>query len=280
MQSCKYFRQILLIAAVTWCVLPPERPAKAADERPSRLLLLGQKPDGHPRLTHEYSAAMRLLSGMLSPYKDIQTIQVSADEPWKEGPELLDGADAAVVFVSEGAKWLGNDKARLKAFQQLAKRQGGLVCLHWGMGTRDAEYIEHFVDLFGGCHGGPDRKYKVVTVTTEFPNPQHPIMSAVKPLRLKEEFYYTLKTPKNVDNIVPLVRVPIDGATHTVGWAWERPDGGRSFGFSGLHFHQNWKHDAYRRMVTQAVLWSLKREIPKHGVDVKISPDILTISEK
>ena len=273
------FRQILLIAIACWCVLPPIA-MSAAEKRPSRLLLLGQKPDGHPRLTHEYSAAMRVLSELLSSFKDIQTIQISADEPWKEGPELLDGADGAVVFLSEGVKWLQQDKARLAAFQQLAKRKGGLICLHWGMGTRDAAFIEAYVNLFGGCHGGPDRKYKVVTVKTEFPNPQHPVMTAVEPLTLKEEFYYTLKTPKNIDNIVPLVRVPIDGATHTVGWAWQRPDGGRSFGFSGLHFHQNWKHETYRRMVTQAVLWSLKRKIPAGGVDVKLSPDILTISEK
>jgi hypothetical protein len=31
--------------------------------------------------------------------------------------------------------------------------------------------------------------------------------------------------------VTPLIRVPLDGEKETVAWAWERPDGGRSFGF-------------------------------------------------
>ena len=40
----------------------------------------------------------------------------------------------------------------------------------------------------------------------------------------------------------------------------------RSFGFSGLHFHDNWRLPEYRRLVAQGVLWSLKLPIP---ADVK-----------
>ena len=49
----------------------------------------------------------------------------------------------------------------------------------------------------------------------------------------------------------PILRAPIDGTAETVAWAWERPDGGRSFGFSGLHFHDHWKRPEYRRLVAQ-----------------------------
>jgi hypothetical protein len=55
-----------------------------------------------------------------------------------------------------------------------------------------------------------------------------------------------------------------------VAWAWQRPDGGRSFGFTGLHFHDNWQLSEYRRLVVQGVLWSLKLPIPSSGVDVAI----------
>ena len=37
------------------------------------------------------------------------------------------------------------------------------------MGTQEAEPIEAFVDLFGACHGGPDRKYKVLETTSRSP---------------------------------------------------------------------------------------------------------------
>lgn len=246
-------------------------PAFAAD-KPQRLLLIGQAPDGHPPGTHEYRAAASLFAKMLAPMDRLQTIVVSADGDWSEGPELLDGADAAVVFVSEGAKWLQADAKRLAAFQALAKRGGGLICLHWGMGTREAKFIPAWVELFGGCHGGPDRRYKVVDVKTQLATPSHPILQGVSPVEVHEEFYFKLKWAQSAEPMTPLIQVRIEEEDHTVGWAWERPDGGRSFGFSGLHFHENWKLASYRRMLAQSVRWVLKREIPQAGVKVNLEP--------
>jgi len=56
------------------------------------------------------------------------------------------------------------------------------------------------------------------------------------------------------------MQADIDGEKETVAWAWQRPSGGRSFGFTGGHFHENWKQERYYRMLTQAVLWAAKVE--------------------
>ncbi len=256
--------------ATCWLILLCLTSPSLAAEKMQRLLLIGQAPDGHPPGTHEYRAAASLFAKMLAPMERLQTIVVSADGDWPDGPELLDGADAAVVFVSEGAKWLQGDAKRLAAFQALAKRGGGLICLHWGMGTRDAKFIPAWVELFGGCHGGPDRRYKVVDVKTQLATPSHPILRGVSPVELREEFYFKLKWASPAEQITPLIQVRIEDEDHTVGWAWERPDGGRSFGFSGLHFHENWKVDSYQRMLAQSVRWVLKREIPKAGVSLNL----------
>src|SRR6185503_445343 len=98
----------------------------------------------------------------LEKHAPIEATLVNADEPWQDGPELLAKADGVVLFVSEGAKWVSADVKRLEAFQAAAKRKVGLSVLHWGMGTKDAKNIEPFVALFGGCHGGHERKYKVL----------------------------------------------------------------------------------------------------------------------
>ena len=45
-------------------------------------------------------------------------------------------------YLKAGAKWVSADQRRHEAFSQLAARRGGLVCLHWGMGTRAAQPIE------------------------------------------------------------------------------------------------------------------------------------------
>ena len=147
--------------------LSPDTSPAAEPQQRARVLLIGQGPDGHPFLTHEYRAAASILANLLKRHPGVQPIVTIADDDWTDGPELLDSADAAVVFVSEGAKWLQASKPRLAAFQALASRGGGLICLHWGMGTKDAENIAEWVKLFGGCHGGPDRRYKVVDVAFE-----------------------------------------------------------------------------------------------------------------
>jgi type 1 glutamine amidotransferase len=275
----RLFARLLLIAASLASLSPDTSPAAEPQQR-ARVLLIGQGPDGHPFLTHEYRAAASILANLLKRHPGVQPIVTIADDDWTDGPELLDSADAAVVFVSEGAKWLQASKPRLAAFQALASRGGGLICLHWGMGTKDAENIAEWVKLFGGCHGGPDRRYKVVDVALELADKPHPVLHGVDPITVHEEFYFKLKLTPQIESLTPLIRVNIEDESHTVAWAWQRPDGGRSFGFSGLHFHNNWEHKAYRRLMTQAVLWSLVREIPLDGVDVSISKTLLSVPER
>lgn len=260
---------------------PADRPSRASGVgekvKSKRLLLLGQSPDGHPWRTHEYLAGLRILSQCLEPVDGLQVRIVNADEPWKQGPALIDQADGVVVFLSQGAKWAHQDPARLEALQRLARRGGGLVALHWGMGGKDAQYIEEFVKLFGACHGGPDRKYKVVTVTTEIAASRHPIMQGVGPIEVHDEFYYQLKLAQPAEGLAPLLKVPIEGRLYPVALAWDRPDGGRSFAFSGLHFHENWRLEPYRRMVTQAVLWTIKTPVPAAGLPLHFSEHDLTL---
>ena len=231
-----------------------------------RVLLLWHSPDGHPKETHEYQLGQKILKATLEKHAAVDAILVNADDPWKEGPELLAKADGVVLFASEGAKWLNSDAKRLAAFQASAKRGAGLAVLHWGMGTKDAKNIQPFVDLFGGCHGGPDRKYKVVETEAKLADKAHPILRGLADFKVREEFYYTLKFAKSK---TPLLNVAIDGEMHSVAWALTRPDGGRSFGFSGLHFHENWQLPEYRRLVAQGVLWTLDLPIPKDGIAVK-----------
>ncbi|MBS0203952.1 MAG: ThuA domain-containing protein [Planctomycetes bacterium] len=264
-------RCLVLLASILVPAAFPARESRAQD-RVQRILLLGQKPDSHPATTHEYMAGVQLLARLLSRSTGIQTVVVQADSPWNDGPELLDGADAAVLFLTEGARWISDDRERLAAFQRLARRGGGLTCLHWGMGTREAGPIAEFTALFGRCHGGPDRKYAVVAVTAS-PDANHPILSGIQPFEVRDEFYYSLKTagPESRLKATSLIRVSIDGTDQSVAWSGERNDGGRSFGFSGLHFHENWKLKEYRRLVLQGVHWTLKRPIPESGLDVELA---------
>ena len=129
-----------------------------------------------------------------------------------------------------------------------------------------------FLSLLGGCHGGPDRKYTVVTARATPARDPHPVLNGIRAFEVKDEFYYRLKFARGRAGITPLLKVPINGTPETVSWAWQRPDQGRSFGFSGLHFHKNWKTLEYRRLVVQGILWTLKKPIPQKGIPVVTPP--------
>lgn len=245
--------------------------SSVADTPKKKLLLLGHGPDGHPPETHEYLAGMRILTKGLAPVPGLEVTTVQADGRWPEGPELLERADGVVLFLAEGAKWIAADPRRQAAFERLARRGGGLAALHWAIGTREAAPIDGFLKLLGGCHGGPDRKYKVVEEEAQVVDAAHPITTGLRNFRVKDEFYYQLKFVSPAGSVRPLLRVKLDGQPETVAWSWERPDGGRSFGFSGLHFHHNWRLPEYRRLAAQGVLWTLKLPIPEQGLAVEVT---------
>lgn len=261
----------ITIVAVLSAVLGLAAPVQA--EAPKKLLLLYQSPDGHPPQTHEYEAGLKLVAKLLKPAPNLEVLLVRADSPWKVGPDLLERADGAVLFLAEGARWMQSEPEVMKSFAKLAKRGGALVVLHWAMGAKDAKYIDGALQLLGCCHGGPDRKYKVLTTDAK-PAAAHPVTAGIGSFRAHDEFYYGLKTVATGKGHPPqpLLTVSIDGKDETVAWTWERPDGGRSFGFSGLHFHDNWKLPEYRRLVLQGIRWSMKLPIPKDGIGVDVDP--------
>jgi type 1 glutamine amidotransferase len=263
------------LAVLLCCCLAASR--LSADTPSTKLLLIGSSPDGHPAQTHEYMAGLKILAKCLEDVPGLEITTVRADGAWKEGPELIVRADGLVLYLSEGARWLNHDPKRREALEKLMTRGGGLTVLHWAMGTRDAENIDACLRLVGGCHGGPDRKYKELATDATLVDRKHPIAAGIKDFPVRDEFYYRLKFVKSEKSIHPLLRVTIDGQPETVAWSWERPAGGRAFGFSGLHFHDNWRLQAYRRLIAQGVLWTLKKPIPKDGLAVEVTAEELKL---
>src|SRR5262245_30120758 len=167
-------RLILALLALVWL----GGPASAA--APKKLLLVGAGPDGHPPQTHEYMAGLKVLAKCLEGVEGLELTTLKAMDAWKEGPELMQRGDCVVLYLAEGARWLQHDPERLKALNKLAANKGGLVVLHWAMGTKDAKYIDDALKLFGACHGGPDRKYQVLETQLTFTDPRHPIATGIK----------------------------------------------------------------------------------------------------
>ena len=106
------FRRDLLLSVIALAVLT--LPASADPKK--KLLLIGQGPDGlHPAGTHEYDPGIRILARILKDVPGLDLTVVKADGAWKNGPELMDRAEAVVLFVAEGAMWLKADPKRYEA---------------------------------------------------------------------------------------------------------------------------------------------------------------------
>jgi len=254
--------------------------AAASAAETKQLLLLSQGPDGHPPTTHEYEAGMRILSQCLSEVEGLSIETIKVEEPWEEGPDKIRQADGVVLYLEAGAKWMASDPRRLEAFRQLAARKGGIVALHWATGCREEEYIAPFVDLVGACHGGPHRRYQVLQPRVSPATPDHPTLQGVNQVNLWDEFYYRLQTAEPPRTLVPLLNARIDGVPQMVAWGMERPDGGRSGRFTGVHLHGNWSQEPYRRFVSQLVLWTMDLPIPEGGLPVALSKEQLKLHPK
>ena len=57
------------------------------------------------------------------------------------------------------------------------------------------------------------------------------------------------------------------GERQTLSWACEPPQGGRTFSYTGGHFHWNWAHDDQRKMVLNAIWWCAGGQVPRDGLD-------------
>ena len=68
------------------------------------------------------------------------------------------------------------------------------------------------------------------------------------------------------------------GRSEAMMWAVERKDGGRGFGFTGGHFHDNWGNDQFRKVVLNSFLWLAKAEVPEQGVESKVTKEELDLN--
>ncbi|OHB66578.1 MAG: hypothetical protein A2V70_16155 [Planctomycetes bacterium RBG_13_63_9] len=135
------------------------------------------------------------------------------------------------------------------------------------------------MELVGGCHGGGDRKYVITETDLKIVDPEHPIVFGMEDLQLGDEYYYRLKFATK-GTVRPLLSATIDGKPETVAWAFERPDGGRSFGFAAMHYHGNWEREGCRRLIAQGLLWTLRMPIPKEGLAVAVAKEDLKLPHK
>ena len=68
------------------------------------------------------------------------------------------------------------------------------------------------------------------------------------------------------------------GVEYPISWVYEREGSGRSFGFVGGHFHDNFQLAPFPQIIVNGILWTADVDIPQEGAPVEITSDDLALS--
>ncbi|WLD11726.1 ThuA domain-containing protein [Planctellipticum variicoloris] len=248
------------------------------------VLIAGKKshgPEGNG--IHDYPWSVKLLKVMLdnSNIRDQVAVEYHRDG-WPADPKTLDTADAIMV-ISDGRDGDLYEEAphivspeHIAQVQQQIARGCGFLTFHFSTFAPD-ERAKEMLDWTGGYFDwetdGKKQWYSAIqTLDTEveLASPDHPVLRGVKPLKMKEEFYYNLRFDPQAAPVAPLWTVPAipgrDAEGRVVAWARQRANGGRGFGTTCGHFYDNWKLDSFRKLILNAIAWNAHVEVPPEGV--------------
>jgi type 1 glutamine amidotransferase len=267
----------------------------AMASEPKKIVLIAGAPSHGPG-EHEHRAGCLLLKSCLDRIPG--TVSAVYSNGWPENPSEAFAHAATVVIYSDGGgghPFLADN--RLKTIGELMDKGVGLVCLHYAVEPTKEKGEAEFLDWMGGCF---EVNWSVnPTWTADFQAlPQHPITRCVRPFKLMDEWYFHIRFNEGMKGITPILSAippestmrrgdgPHEGnpavreavknhEPQHVAWAFERPNGGRGFGFCGGHYFKNWGNDDFRNLVLNAILWTARMDVPEQGAQSHISPEDL-----
>jgi len=275
-------------------------------EKPKKLVLIAGKPSHPPRM-HEFHAGCLLLEKCLANVKGLK-VEVH-DNGWVKDEKTFDDADAVVIYADGGGGHPAIQGNHLQTLRRLIQKGVGFGCMHYGVEIPDKTGGPEFLAWIGGYYENAFSCNPIWTPKIE-KFPDHPIARGVKPFDVKDEWYFNMRFADgfSADHAVSegstkftplLVAKPSDqvrdgpyvypkgpyphiqkekGRPEAMMWAVERPDGGRGFGFTGGHFHDNWGNDDFRKLVLNALVWVCKMEVPANGVESKVTKEDLDMN--
>lgn len=263
-------RIVILLGLTLW----GDGIAPVRGDDPVKVLFIGKEPD-HPFATHMYLHTGEMLSECLKLSGDIETV---VSDGWPKDAGNLEGVRTIVLYMTPAAEFLLDGPHRAE-FEAMMKRGVGLVTLHWASSVHQANF-ERLGETWMGYLGGTWVS-NVGLHTGDSPlrqlAPQHPISRGWEEYEIHDEYYLN---PTIGEAATPILQVMARDKPVVVGWAFERPDGGRSFGTTLGHYYRNFQREPFRRMIVNSILWSAKVEVPEQGARVDLPAKQLALPEQ
>jgi type 1 glutamine amidotransferase len=209
-----------------------------------------------------------------------------------------------VFYMDGGARHeiVQDQGRRLAKIEDWVRRGVGIGCMHYAVEVVPDQAGEALRRWIGGYY---EHLYSCNPIwEPQFTQlPDHPVTRGVRPFTIRDEWYFNMRFlgggPGNRPHITDgvrftpvLVASPSDqvrdgpyvyprgpyphiqaarGRAECMLWLVERPDGGRGFGFTGGHFHDNWGNDDLRKLILNTLLWVAKVEVPPQGVISRVT---------
>lgn len=223
---------------------------------------------------HDYLAGCTLLAALLEQTAGVRAIVVR--NGWPQDESVLDRARSLVVYSGGGRKLsvLGS-AARIDRVQRLIDCGTGIVMIHQAVSCMP-EFAGRMASWLGGAHvAGESARGHWRTRHQQFP--AHPVTRGVEAWEIKDGWLNAIQFVDGMRAVTPLVwsgraqrGASTGGAADVVSWAYDRPDGGRSFGFTGLDAHSAWSAAGVRQLLVNATLWSAGLTVPEQGAPCAI----------
>jgi len=251
-----------------------------------KIVYLAGSPSHPPRM-HEHNAGALLAKKLLNTHHSDKVLVATYLNGWPNDKSAFQNADALVIQSDGGPKhpayW------HLRQIDYLREQGVGVGMIHYAVEMTPGETNDTLIAATGGAfeiHYSVNPHWDGEFATL----PSHPVAQGVKPFTIRDEWYFNMRFVKDMAGVTPILSAVPPGETMSrpdghhsgnpavrkmveekrpqhVCWVVDRPEGGRGFGFTGLHFHDNWAHDDFRKTVLNAICWIAKADIPGNGID-------------
>ena len=257
--------------------------ASVVDAETKKILFLaGSK--SHANGEHEFEAGCKLLAEALN--DSGLDVEAKVYHPgWPKDESIFKGVDACIIYADAGGRF-GEKYAVL---DKLVKDGMGIMFMHYGVHPKKNVGEKYFKPWIGGYMDD----WKSVNphwIADLKANKKLPIANGLpETFPAFDEFYYSMvfanekecgccgaavtavPEPERMIHYVNLWNKNGEdgfGKPQKLMWYKDTPvgQGGRGIGFTGGHYHKNWAIDEFRKMVLNAIVWTARGDVPKHGV--------------
>ena len=254
--------------------------AAPADTR--RIVFIAAKGTHGSRGNHEFMAGSVYCARRINAVYPGACAVVYPEDKW---PKDLTNANAIIVLLNHAGRAASDPKIKAAV-----ENGAGFMAVHFGVEVNKGAQGNNYLDWMGGY-------FETFWSVNPWWTPEikvasgHPTARGVKPFQIKDEWYYHMRFQDQMKGVTPILSAvaplntvnfkdkPSDrggnaevlkavtaGEPQHLAWAYDRPGGGRGFGFTGFHNFSNLTNDSFRTTLLNGVAWVSKLEVAADGV--------------